>query len=198
MGSKGPNGRITTIYGYNEQTGCNDMRGKNIIYLDRHPMKCNRWSNEFMTHFQLAQAKCTNNDMRYDYTCISPAQWEDCAFEGGTCNCNGVARFGTDPYWTKGKTPVNGQIACNTAVWGDPVFGKAKKCQCASNEKLGTQDCENQFSACQDFGNVVAVRVCLCVFVACLCVFVYANTHTWNLGHMCVCARLRVCMHTCV
>jgi hypothetical protein len=217
-GSRGPNGRITTIYGYNGRSKCNDVKGKSIVLLDRHPLKCDRWSNEFMSRFQLLTAKCTGTDMRYEYLCISPAQWEDCAAQGGKCKCNGVARYGSDPYWTKGKT-VTGEIACDDPTWGDPVGGKQKKCQCAPTEKSGVQDCENLQSACQDFGNVVAVRVCVCVLHnihtcthihvhvyiimlytcwQCVCIPAYLHKQRRTHVYIYLCVYIYICICVCV
>lgn len=156
-GLAGAKGRISTIYGYIEKTNCNQVRGSGIIYLDRHNLQCDRWGDEFMERFQLMQGKCPGNEMQYEYLCVSPGTWETCATQGGVCKCNGLVRYGSEPYFTKG-TRINGEIACDDKTWGDPFNGKAKKCQCASQQDMGAQDCvKDLLTPCQDFGDVVAV-----------------------------------------
>ena len=52
-----------------------------------------------------------------------------CASEGGTCNCNGLVKFGAGTAWS-GLVSVSGSIACSNGVFGDPAPGVSKTCYC--------------------------------------------------------------------
>lgn len=58
--------------------------------------------------------------------------WTTCASENGTCTFSGTAqvRYGANNSWVT-KT-ATGSIACNNAVFGDPIGGVAKSCQYAA------------------------------------------------------------------
>lgn len=54
--------------------------------------------------------------------------WTQCAQENGVCSVSGVR---TVRYGANGKyvyRPVTGQVSCNNATFGDPIYGVAKTC----------------------------------------------------------------------
>ena len=63
-----------------------------------------------------------------------------CAAEGDVCKCHGLARYGT-----AGATPevfsppqaVSGRVACSNTVFGDPIVGATKTCQCQGSATFG-------------------------------------------------------------
>jgi len=57
--------------------------------------------------------------------------WAHCASEDGVCHCNGRVRYGDagSNTWTTPKN-VSGSISCSHTVFGDPIYGVVKTCQC--------------------------------------------------------------------
>eukprot|EP00808_Paulinella_micropora_P030486 g10498.t1 len=53
-----------------------------------------------------------------------------CSDEGGTCECNGIVRFGHGINWNS-KLVLSGSIQCNNQVFGDPKPGFVKSCRCS-------------------------------------------------------------------
>jgi len=74
----------------------------------------------------LRMNKKTLNKLRHQ--CYTRGNW--CAREGrgARCRCRGRVRFGLNRFskWRR----VNGSIACNNKVFGDPEKGKRKNCYC--------------------------------------------------------------------
>eukprot|EP01047_Picozoa_sp_COSAG01_P017021 COSAG01_NODE_889_length_12914_cov_3.351775_1_plen_4223_part_10 len=61
--------------------------------------------------------------------------WTKCANENQKCGCVGDVRYGTATHmWTTPK-PSLGEIMCSNAVFGDPVYGVAKSCECKWSPK---------------------------------------------------------------
>ena len=57
--------------------------------------------------------------------------WLKCADEDGACACDGEVRFG-DPEsntWSDIKI-TSGSIECSNGIFGDPIYGVVKQCQC--------------------------------------------------------------------
>jgi len=53
-----------------------------------------------------------------------------CAEESGVCECNGYVRYGYGESWHVLDDPIEGSIGCNNDVFGDPLPGQRKICQC--------------------------------------------------------------------
>ena len=68
--------------------------------------------------------------------------WQHCADEGGECRCTGRVRYGKRTTWgRKVLEPsmiANGAIRCTNEVFGDPLPGTTKECQC--QDQLGGGD----------------------------------------------------------
>ena len=156
-GPKGPQGVYTRVYGYLRRTGCNLIIGRSVAYLERHTLDCHRWGDEFLNQFQLTSNGCTGSDERFQYRCMSPANWVKCADEGETCQCYGRVRFGNTGFFSAGRHSQS-SIACNTGTFGDPIPGQKKHCMCASyGANTGVRDCSNdRYTSCQYQGSHVA------------------------------------------
>lgn len=91
---------------------------------------------------------CWNTDDNY-MCCYTPptatdvldAPWTHCAREGGTCNCpGGEVRYGKNGTWsgtivgpnTHPGTDDAGGVSCSNHVFGDPLHGVQKDCECLS------------------------------------------------------------------
>ena len=63
--------------------------------------------------------------------CLCGAQFLHCAYEGGFCPCIGLVRFGdaASGTWTT-PTFSSAGMYCSTALFGDPVVGTIKTCEC--------------------------------------------------------------------
>ena len=60
----------------------------------------------------------------------SATDWTVCAGEGGQCSCpNGVVRYGANGRYATTRD-VSTSIGCNNGVFGDPIHGIVKKCEC--------------------------------------------------------------------
>jgi len=59
--------------------------------------------------------------------CIT--EFQDCASESQTCRCNGLVRYGASGSYSE-SVQVSGEILCSNTIFGDPIYGVAKKCQC--------------------------------------------------------------------
>ena len=53
---------------YTKQTGCNELDGKQVQYLDRHSLDC---GNDFLSAMTVTRSGCSGNHMRYRYECTS-------------------------------------------------------------------------------------------------------------------------------
>jgi len=59
----------------NKDTGCNDLWGRSVHYLDRHKVECP--SGKFLTRYRLSRAGCDSstdhgrNNMKIEYTCMA-------------------------------------------------------------------------------------------------------------------------------
>lgn len=56
-----------------------------------------------------------------------------CAVEWETCYCDGEVRYGAEEGWTD-WVEVNRSIECTNEVFGDPVSGVFKSCECTNVE----------------------------------------------------------------
>jgi hypothetical protein len=57
--------------------------------------------------------------------------WTHCAYEFDACACNSEVRYGdaSSDTWTLPRN-ASGMVSCDTAVFGDPISGVFKTCQC--------------------------------------------------------------------
>lgn len=55
--------------------------------------------------------------------------WEKCADKNADCTCNGLVRYGKNPWWTTPKT-ISGPTTCNSTNFGNPIWGILKTCEC--------------------------------------------------------------------
>jgi hypothetical protein len=64
---------------------------------------------------------------------VSIRTYVKCSNEHQQCSCTGMVRYG-DPVSNTWSTEeiVSGSILCSTSVFGDPISGVAKICQCHS------------------------------------------------------------------
>ena len=58
--------------------------------------------------------------------------WTQCASENRECSCFGHVRYGKAGTFTA-PTPVDGSVGCNNNVFGDPLPGVGKICECSTN-----------------------------------------------------------------
>lgn len=64
-----------------------------------------------------------------DCFCDESANWKHCATENkGDCHCNGIVAYGARGSWVTRE--VQGKVACKNRVFGDPIYGVGKTCQC--------------------------------------------------------------------
>jgi hypothetical protein len=82
--------------------------------------------------------------------------WLKCANEGGTCDCNGKARYGdaASATWSFPRDASGGTISCSHTVFGDPKYGVAKTCECShdcSQECVGRNVPINWVSGNKEF-----------------------------------------------
>ncbi|CAK0860547.1 unnamed protein product [Prorocentrum cordatum] len=68
----------------------------------------------------------------------APSGWQQCAWEGESCECHGQVRFGVNGSWSELRH-AGGQTDCSTQAFEDPAPHKAKACQCL-NEVVGKQE----------------------------------------------------------
>lgn len=64
--------------------------------------------------------------------CRPEAGWAQCATEGGACACDGFVRYGESTTYTE-PMAIDGTINCNNNVFGDPIPGRRKYCQCSNS-----------------------------------------------------------------
>lgn len=66
-----------------------------------------------------------------DVTAVADDSWVDCTVEhsGVPCTCMGVVRYGMDSTWSNPMLS-SGELECSNGVFGDPLPGVVKKCQC--------------------------------------------------------------------
>jgi len=57
--------------------------------------------------------------------------WTKCSDEHGQCSCTGIVRYGKGSTWSSHK-PSSGTIQCKNSVFGDPLRGVIKECQCST------------------------------------------------------------------
>ena len=81
-------------------------------------------------------------------------EWAHCASEDEVCRCNGRVRYGDagSNTWTAPRT-VSGSISCSHAVFGDPIMGVVKTCQCEAFCKecpAGKYEDEARSGVCTD------------------------------------------------
>ena len=60
---------------------------------------------------------------------LVPDDWVPCSVAHTACECKGSVRFGAMTSWAV-KDDVSGSIVCSRAVFGDPLYGIYKHCQC--------------------------------------------------------------------
>lgn len=63
--------------------------------------------------------------------CKHPAVYAWCADEGDLCNCAGTVRFGGGSSWYTKQS--SDSISCSSNVFGDPLPGSQKHCECSAN-----------------------------------------------------------------
>ncbi|CAK0802249.1 unnamed protein product [Prorocentrum cordatum] len=68
----------------------------------------------------------------------APSGWQQCAEEGGECECVGQMRFGASPSWSEMRQ-TGGKVACSAEAFDDPAPHKTKACQCLS-EAVGKEE----------------------------------------------------------
>jgi len=97
-----------------------------------------KWNSKFVYGFAMfgGTTDCTNSEFgdpsfgnkKYCVCATSSVKRvEDCASEGGYCQCSGgLVYYGAEDRWT-GKS---GSQACNNANFGDPIYGVKKSCVC--------------------------------------------------------------------
>ena len=62
------------------------------------------------------------------YSSVKEPTWHHCAWEGELCECHGVVRFGNNGAF---KTEHSAKsIECSDQVFGDPLWGVRKYCEC--------------------------------------------------------------------
>ena len=54
---------------YTKQTGCNDLDGRQVEYLDRHSLDC---GDDFLSAMTVTRSGCSGSLMRFQYECTSP------------------------------------------------------------------------------------------------------------------------------
>jgi len=99
--------------------------------------------------------RCAYSDTTGTPAPAPSTNWQTCAPEGGTCTVSGTrtVRYGANgSYYTK---TVTGSVACNNAVWGDPIFGVVKACAVSSDGAAPPPDPSWQF--CANEGGTCAV-----------------------------------------
>ncbi len=64
--------------------------------------------------------------------------WTHCAYENGACACNGKVRYGdtSSDRWTIPRD-ASGIVSCDNSVFGEPIFGVRKTCQCSLLGEVG-------------------------------------------------------------
>jgi len=67
---------------------------------------------------------------------LPPLEEHICARENHVCHCNGYVRYGHGSTFTP-QRPVNGSIACNNGIFGDPLVGTGKECRCSGTGIFG-------------------------------------------------------------
>ena len=89
-------------------------------------LACPANSNSPISSSALAACTCNAGFTR-------PDVWTVCASEGQECSCpSGIVRFGANNIYAGYKEVVT-SISCTNAVFGDPVPGIGKSCECNSN-----------------------------------------------------------------
>jgi hypothetical protein len=68
----------------------------------------------------------------------APRGWQECAEEGGECECHGQMRFGASPSWSELRQ-AGGKMACSAEAFEDPAPHQTKACQCLS-EAVGKEE----------------------------------------------------------
>ena len=69
------------------------------------------------------------------YSSVYTSSWAYCAHQGGRCNCDGTVRYGANGHYKSKK--VHGVINCNDGVFGDPIIGVTKHCDCKAGSTFG-------------------------------------------------------------
>jgi len=77
---------------------------------------------------------CNKVKMPVTETCSGPT-WKKCADEHKYCKCNGAIRYGKGTKWSKPRT-ASGTIKCSNSVFGDPLYGTFKECQCMKVSRM--------------------------------------------------------------
>lgn len=67
-------------------TNCDTVRGRDLMYLDRHVVQCN--SGESLGSFRLTSSGCSSNLMRFEYACLTYSGWDSRQGTVGYTPCN--------------------------------------------------------------------------------------------------------------
>jgi len=151
-GAKGGPGSVIRINGYVQKNDCNWACG-GLEYLDRQLISCRgKFGDSFIESFRMVgngnEGQCSGCSGRYYTTCATPARFQKCADEGGTCMCTGNVRYGTGTTWTAVKS-ASISIGCNNQVFGDPAVGVGKSCECVPASNPGVNNCNTFLTSCQ-------------------------------------------------
>ena len=82
----------------------------------------------FSFQLKVQETKTESNTEEQSSTEEQSTEWTNCAGENGTCNCTGTVRYGANGKFNT-KTS-NGSIKCSYKIFGDPIFGTHKNCEC--------------------------------------------------------------------
>ena len=78
-----------------------------------------------------------------------PDDWVSCSVQDTVCECKGSVRYGAMTSWSV-KDDVQGVISCSRPLFGDPLFGVFKHCQC----KEEWMPCASESGECGCEGSV--------------------------------------------
>lgn len=151
-GTRGGAGATIPINGYVIKNACNWACG-GMEYLDRQDVTCRgKFGDSFISSFRMIgngnNGECSGCSGRYQTTCVTPARFSKCADEGGVCMCSGNVRYGSGASWTSVKSS-SGSIGCNSGVFGDPISGVGKQCECDAAATSGVTGCDTFLTSCQ-------------------------------------------------
>ena len=87
-------------------------------------------------------------------TPVAVATWTTCAGEGGTCSFTGTrnVRYGANNSYS--TLTVTGSVACNNAVFGDPLPGVVKTCQYGDTVSTAPAPAPSTWTACAIEGGI--------------------------------------------
>ena len=87
----------------------------------------------------------------------SPA-WIKCADGHGVCQCNGKVRFGIGSTWSE-EIEVAHEVECSREIFGDPLYGAHKHCECYASAKSNIGAFQRLYSIQELSGEVKRKRL---------------------------------------